>query len=117
MSVFAYQDPRIEYTVSCIVFALLSASRFLPLFLPIFEAQGRTSAAYQTRTPNANVISFGTGTPNLKFSTWNSRIRRSGSKRYGDMSGIMFIRELMVQSGQRINLRGPQGDLSQGLKA
>jgi hypothetical protein len=116
MSVFAYQDLRIEYTVSCIVFALLCLT-FSPSFLPIFEAQGRTSAAYQTRTPNANVISFGTGTPNLKFSTWNSRIRRSGSKRYGDMSGIMFIRELMVQSGQRINLRGPQGDLSQGLKA
>lgn len=52
----------------------------------------------------------------LKFSTWNNQTRRMGPKRYGDMSDITSIRDLMVQSGQSLSLRSLKGDMSQGLR-
>lgn len=52
----------------------------------------------------------------LKFSTWNNKSRRMSGKRYGDMSDITSIRELMVRSGQKINLKALQQDMGQGLK-
>lgn len=52
----------------------------------------------------------------LKFSTWNNKTRRMSAKKSGDMSDITSIRELMIRSGQKINLKALQQDMGQGLK-
>ncbi|BCR85953.1 uncharacterized protein ACHE_21411A [Aspergillus chevalieri] len=51
----------------------------------------------------------------LKLSSWANKSRRSGLKRDGDIIDINSIRNLLIQNGEKMPLKGLKGDAANGL--
>ena len=51
----------------------------------------------------------------LKLSSWANKSRRSGLKRDGDIIDINSIRNLLIQNGEVMSLKGLEGDAANGL--
>jgi len=51
----------------------------------------------------------------LKISSWANKSRRSGLKRDGDIIDIDSIQDLLIQNGEKMPLKGLEGDAANGL--
>lgn len=52
----------------------------------------------------------------LKLSSWANETRRNGPKKFGDMSDITSIRDLLISNEKSVDLVGLQGDMAKGLR-
>ncbi|BCR85288.1 uncharacterized protein ACHE_20746S [Aspergillus chevalieri] len=51
----------------------------------------------------------------LKISSWANKSRCSGLKRDGDIIDIDSIQDLLIQNGEKMPLKGLEGDAANGL--